>query len=133
MFSDNVFLSKITQKRGKYGWIAELMNNLLSWQQDSFGERKSEKMYLYCVGRITGSHKNSRTGCDMTQMHYSFKLPLCLQVKDLLVHLQFSFFFSSNTYHSLSPLSIQHHVVGISGDLEGLFYHLVTRSCIPIL
>lgn len=28
----------------------------------------------------------------MTQIHYSFKSLLCLQVKDLLVHLQFSFF-----------------------------------------
>lgn len=28
----------------------------------------------------------------MTQMHYSFKSLFCLQVKDLLVHLQFSFF-----------------------------------------
>lgn len=63
----------------------------------------------------------------MTQMHYSFKSLLCLQVKDLLVHLQFPFF--CNSYQSLSSLSIQHHAEGISGDLEGSSYHLVIQSC----
>lgn len=67
----------------------------------------------------------------MTQMHYSCKPLLCLRVKDLLVHLQFTFF--SNSYLSLSSLSIQHHVEAISGDLEGSSYHLATLSCILTL
>lgn len=70
----------------------------------------------------------------MTRMHYSFKSLLCLQVKDLLVHLQFSPPPSPVIViiHYLS-LSIQHRVVGISGDLEGSSYHPDTQSCIPTL
>lgn len=51
----------------------------------------------------------------MTQMHYSFKLLLCLQVKDLLVHLQFSFFFQQH----LSFIISSFYSASCGGDIRG--------------
>lgn len=51
----------------------------------------------------------------MTQMHYSFKSLLCLQVKDLLVHLQFSFFFEQQLPFIIFPF----YSASCGGDIRG--------------
>lgn len=119
-------------KRTKYGWITKLMNYLLSCKADGLVWREREEKKHIVLAELQVLIKIA--GQDVIWLKCIIHLNRSSVFRWRIYWLIYNFlFFFSNSYHSLSSLSIQHHAVGISGDLEGSSYHLATQSCILTL